>query len=76
MAYCSMLLTRRFSARDTPSCPSAAATADLADGVIVGAALVDKIDSACRTGQEVVEAAFRLINEFRQAMDKKGQCNE
>jgi tryptophan synthase alpha chain len=48
----------------------AAAIADFADGVIVGAALVDKIYTAYRDKQDGLKAAFNLVSTFRQAMDK------
>jgi len=50
----------------------AADVASFADGVIVGAALINQIYEAFLAGGDIYEAAFSLINEMRQAIDNNG----
>ncbi|RUR09326.1 tryptophan synthase subunit alpha [Legionella sp. km772] len=50
----------------------AAAIARFADGVIVGAALISRIEEAYPEKNNFMNAAGRLINDMRQAIDKNG----
>lgn len=47
----------------------AALVADFADGVIVGAALIEQIEQAVKAGTNINEAAFSCINAMRKAID-------
>ncbi|MFC3908457.1 tryptophan synthase subunit alpha [Legionella dresdenensis] len=51
---------------------TAAAVADFADGVIVGAGVINAIYDAWQAGSDCTEAAFSLINSMRQAIDNNG----
>ena len=50
----------------------AASVAEFADGVIVGAALVNQIFAAYRDGKDAIMAGSTLIREMRNAMDLSG----
>ena len=54
----------------------AAEVADFADGVIVGAALIEQILHAYNQQLDPLAAAAKLINSMRQAMDKNGTHHE
>jgi tryptophan synthase alpha chain len=54
----------------------AADVAAFADGVIVGAALIEQLQSACLEKADVIQAGATLINAMRSAMDNKGSDHD
>jgi tryptophan synthase alpha chain len=50
----------------------AAKVANFADGVIVGAALIDRIIDAYVNKRDALQAAYTLMSSMRQAIDNNG----